>query len=380
MKKANVYIYLGYSWDQPTIENRITPIAKLFNSYGHKCLIRSPGIKEEEYELSFATLKVINGGINRKENILLRAFKEIISAYKVSSNPEKHAKSIHLYTIPSFMLLIFGKLHKGFKILDIRDALWVYLKSGPIYFRFLNFFLTPLIKRRLFKFDLITCTNEFEKEEILHLTKGKVPIKILSNGISIKKFNLLNFDMASNSNEELQITYAGNVGYAQNLEIFIKSISSFPNIVGNIVGEGADLDRLKKYVAINNIYNIKFHGKLSWEELRVIYQNSSILYCQLSSNYNSAIPSKLYEYLSTNRSIIFSGEGAAIEFLKQFEGVYFSKSDDYLSLNKTIASIISKNKTHDKNLILKNRDLIKEKYIRELMTQKVFKNKIMKLN
>ena len=119
---------------------------------------------------------------------------------------------------------------------------------------------------------------------------------------------------------------------------------------------------------------------MSWEELRVIYQNSSILYCQLSSNYNSAIPSKLYEYLSTNRSIIFSGEGAAIEFLKQFEGVYFSKSDDYLSLNKTIASIISKNKTHDKNLILKNRDLIKEKYIRELMTQKVFKNKIMKLN
>ena len=379
MEQQKANIYLGYSWDQATIENRITPVITFLHDHGYECSVITPGIEKKNLKPYFANFKFVNGGINRKENIFSRLFKEVISAKKVTSYSKSKDIDLHLYTVPSFMLLIFGNLRPGYKILDIRDALWVYLKAGPLHFRLFSLFLIPYLKRRLLRFDLISCTNQFEKREIVKLIKNKVPVVILPNGISQKKFNLLKFKESENITDKFEITYAGNIGYAQNLETFINAISFFPEVTGNIIGEGADLERIKKYAFDKNIVNVKFYGRLPWEKLIKIYQKSSFLYCQLSSNFYSAIPSKLYEYLSTNKPVIYGGHGAAVKFLDKFEGVYVCKPDDHISLRNIIKNIISQSHLNHSNKQLINRNIIENEFIRESMTNSIYNDVLIKL-
>ena len=47
MKQQKANIYLGYSWDQATIENRITPILTFLNDHGYECSVITTGIEKK---------------------------------------------------------------------------------------------------------------------------------------------------------------------------------------------------------------------------------------------------------------------------------------------------------------------------------------------
>ena len=51
-------------------------------------------------------------------------------------------------------------------------------------------------------------------------------------------------------------------------------------------------------------------------DLFEIYTDSDILYAQLKKEFEGAVPSKLYEYLSTGKFIIYGGLGEALNLLE----------------------------------------------------------------
>ena len=85
---------------------------------------------------------------------------------------------------------------------------------------------------------------------------------------------------------------------------------------------GMSLVFLKKYT-IDNYKNINFLGLISWYNLLPIYSNSDILFLQINKNYETAIPSKIFEYVMTGRPIIACiPNGAARDIMYVFRCLY----------------------------------------------------------
>ena len=116
--------------------------------------------------------------------------------------------------------------------------------------------------------------------------------------------------------------------------------------------------------------NVIVHGRKNWDNVLEIYEYTDILYAQLTEEYFSAIPSKLYEYLASGKCIIYGGYGEAINKLSYFDNVFLIKPQEVNMLVSCINKIIEK-KSH-KKLSLFNREIIQESYIREKEVRKFF--------
>lgn len=94
----------------------------------------------------------------------------------------------------------------------------------------------------------------------------------------------------------------------------------------------------------------------------------TLLYARLGENYNSAIPSKLFEYLSTGLPVVFHGTGAAKEFLGQFESTFIVEDRDQGSLEEVLLHLKKKSPNHSQM----NREMIASHYLRGNINQNLF--------
>ena len=189
----------------------------------------------------------------------------------------------------------------------------------------------------------------------------------MNNGISNLRFQELE-EIASikknfNKTDSISFSYIGNVGQAQKLDSFIKLITKHKSINLKIVGSGSDLRRLK--LIFKNCNNIEFVGKIDWSGVKEIYKNTDFLFARIGSNYETAVPSKIYEYISAGRPIVIAAKGIAADFSCQFHGVYLVDPDNIKDLELIINKIIKSPYRLKTSEIKKNRELIKKLYIRD---------------
>ncbi len=135
------------------------------------------------------------------------------------------------------------------------------------------------------------------------------------------------------------ITYIGNIGNGQDLGPVIDVVRHLPDVKLNLIGDGIELERYRKYIRQENIRNVQFFGKMKWNRLLPFYQTSSILLARLGKNYQSALPSKLFEYLATGLPVLFYGNGEAARFLKDFENVFIVRQEDPEELRRAIRQL-----------------------------------------
>ena len=306
----------------------------------------------------------------KKSSFLFRTFYEIWYSFKLSRLASKTECDVTIVTSP-FMFLIPAVILFGgnsVKIADVRDLTWRYIPADFIIHRGFRFLFTRMIKMFLPKYDWVTVTNPSEKKWISENTSVDVKrITILSNGISAHKFDILiNLDYHTEE-KPFTITYVGNIGNGQNLRPLLRVVEKLKDVRLVLIGNGNDYDVFKKYVKKKRIGNIVFTGKLNWEKVLPYYQRTSVLFARLESNYSSAIPSKLFEYLSTGLPVIYCGEGEAARLLKQFNQTIVLKSHDEKGLKRSIMKL----KAQGALLAEENRDQIQRKYIRELINMKI---------
>ncbi|MCX6275604.1 MAG: glycosyltransferase [Bacteroidetes bacterium] len=269
-----------------------------------------------------------------------------------------------MFLIPA--VILFGGNSE--KIADVRDLTWRYIPANFIVHRGFRFLFTRMIKFFLPKFDWITVTNSSERKWISENTKvDKERISILSNGISKEKFEtLINLEYKPDVTP-FTITYVGNIGNGQNLHSLLRVVEKIDGIRLVMIGNGNDYELFKKQVKKKRVDNIYFTGKLNWENVLPYYQHTSVLFARLDENYSSAIPSKLFEYLSTGLPIIYCGEGEAARLLKQFSQTFILGSND----EKGLKDAILKLKVLGSEIAEENRDQIERKYIREMINMKI---------
>lgn len=277
-----------------------------------------------------------------KALFFLRAFVEawysLRLAFAATRQPSDWliATSPFMFLVPAIAL--FGRGRR--KIMDVRDLVWCYLPGRNLLQRLVRQLFEKLIARSLRAFDHITVTNIAEEQWMVR-TAGIAPsrLSVVSNGLSLERFRRLSRIAYYPPAHPLVITYVGNIGNGQDLGAVIEVIRHLPDVKLNLIGDGIELDRYRRYIRQENIRNVQCFGKMKWSRLLPFYQTSSILLARLGQNYHSALPSKLFEYLATGLPVLFCGNGEASRFLSGFENIFLVRNEHPDELRRVIRQL-----------------------------------------
>tara|TARA_B100001559_G_C16503410_1_gene624531 strand:+ start:7374 stop:8498 length:1125 start_codon:yes stop_codon:yes gene_type:complete len=308
-----------------------------------------------------------NNDFNRK-NYFIRIYRELMIAVKLFQSSGKINPDITFVTIPSPFLLIplifYSK--KREIILDIRDAVWTYF-SNP-YFKWVlkkTFSLIfSLIEENL---RAISVTNLHEAKSLSNLTEKSS--FVVPNGISIRRYSELSKIKHKAISSNIKVVYTGNVGIAQELSVLIYLARYFKDkIIIEIIGDGAELEDIKKQCHIMEIHNINFHGFLCKNEIYKFLESADILFAQIGSKFSSAIPSKVFEYIASGRRVLLGlPDGPAKNIFRKFKG---TEIYDVNHKNEIINSLqILLNDAFDDDDRKHNLKILKANFIREEITE-----------
>ncbi len=328
--------------------------------------ISEKGKKPNDFEFS-ENIKVYY--IHQKEydgeKFFTRAINELIYAVRLAYKSKNYPCDIVIATSPQMFIIPASAFLPGKKIIDIRDLVWEYIDPRSAYTKLVKWFITQLMKRTISQYDYVTVTNNHEYEWVEKNISG-VPIEKITNGIEIKNFMELN-RLEPETVEPFTLTYIGNVGIAQNINVLVDLAKRMPDIQINIIGEGSKYHELKRYAHKNNIKNITFFGKVKREEIIKFYKKTSVLFAQLDEKFKAAMPSKLYEYASTGLPIIYAGLGEARNFVKQLENCTTINPGDV----KALEVAVKKYREEPIKISETNKQFVYEHFIREKQSRKM---------
>lgn len=358
-----------YSPEITAAAHRMEVAAKtLSTSYKvHVFTLTERGRRTASYDLKYdanLTIHYISQINYNKSVFFIRAIFEIWYSLRLILKANSVKADLAIITIPYIFLLPFATwfCNAGKKAADVRDLVWHYLSAKSFLKRKVRKFLTRLMHKSLKKFDAITLTNESEKRWLIRNGFAEQSLTVIPNGLSLEKFKQLTSVKYSPHPQKLTITYIGNIGSSQHFYSLLKAVKEMKDVKLNIVGDGNDYKSLRNYISSNKISNVTLIGKLRWRRILPYYQTSNILFASLKDNFDTAIPSKLYEYLATGLPIIYQGEGAGADFLRNYENTFIVKSSDATAIENLIWNIkdLKPEKSH-KNIREIGRMFIREK-------------------
>jgi glycosyltransferase involved in cell wall biosynthesis len=191
-------------------------------------------------------------------------------------------------------------------------------------------------------------------------------IHVVSNGIADDKYRVLQTLNRTTLKNEYVISYIGNIGSSQTLMPLIEAVKNVKGIRLNLIGDGNERRRIQNYLYAEDVRNVFLPGKLKWARTIPYYQSSSLLFAGLKDEFNTAIPSKLYEYLSTGLPILYIGKGAAASFLETFENTFVIEQADSVSIKKELLRIM-----HTINeLSSENSRKVNDYYLRDTLSKR----------
>lgn len=305
--------------------------------------------------------EIINGVHVIRTNISLRGNNSLSLIRNYFSYPSKAKKAmkrfdnsfdiVFVYQLsPVFMLkpaLYYKKKYKKKVYVYCLDLWPESLKIIKIKESNLIFKIIKKICNRLYKqCDLISVTSPYFIEylsEVNKVDKHKLSY-IPQHGekffLKVKQYH---------KQEKIIITFAGNIGKAQDFNCLLKAISHIPKSYYSklkivIIGSGSYEKIFKNEVKEKKLNKVfEFVGRKKVEELIPYYNNTSLFLLSLEKNSNigKTIPSKLQTYMAAGRGIVGSIDGAAADIIKKSgAGIVCSAGND-IQLSKLIIDIIN---------------------------------------
>src|SRR5699024_2127857 len=178
----------------------------------------------------------------------------------------KHEKYDYvIVTSPPLFVALGGLVISFFKraklIVDIRD-IWPdsAVSAGMLRSNGLLYKITKWIEKLIYKkSDIITCVSKPMSTYIIDESNHQ-NVNILYNGISpdVENYNHKSLKQSISTNSMISISYAGNIGIVQNMNIIIEVAKQLieEDYEFNIVGDGIErksLEKKAKQLKLNNV-------------------------------------------------------------------------------------------------------------------------------
>ena len=316
-----------------------------------------------------------------RHRLIARFFQELHYAARFLRLLHRHGPfDVVLVTTPPLLqLYVFSLLRfterRAQLVIDVRDLIWNYFeyRRGPV-FRVSNVLFRFMARWSLRRFNMAICTTSMQVDEIRALLPDQ-PVHLLRNGIEGSRFAQLAALAKPPAGQPLRVTYLGTVGYPQNLSTFIEAArlcAADPTTRGVefvLAGDGSEWAALHKTVETQHLGNVRFLDKLDWDAcLERVYGPANVLYAQLRGHpaFNSALPTKLFEYLASGRPIIYGGlDGESSRLLRAFSGVQIVPPDDPQRLYEAIKGFALSPRV---NGFEANREILGSQFLREKLS------------
>ena len=142
------------------------------------------------------------------------------------------------------------------------------------------------------------------------------------------------------------ITFAGNIGAAQDIESILETISALKNIkkiYWIFIGDGSHINLIQNYIKINNSRNVFLLGHMPSNSLNFYFKKSNALLISLKSSaaFDKVLPAKIIHYMTAGIPILTMANGAISNFVDSLDIGLCAKSGDYKQLSNNIQRTVN---------------------------------------
>ena len=277
--------------------------------------------------------------------------------------------------------LYLSKKYKCKFILEIRD-LWpeTWVEMGAVTRKSLIYKFFAWIEKLLYKKSdkIITLMpGAFMYIEKLGIPKEKV--EWVSNGVDLEEFdkNYFKEPVYKFDKEKFNITYTGSIGTGNSLKILFEILPNIEilnkNILINIIGKGPLKKNYVEYCKKNAIKNVRFYDAVSKNEIPALLKESNavISFCKKSDLYKYGIsPNKLFEYLASEKPLIFSGT-VYNDFVKISKCGFSVEAENKIQLQEAILKMYELSEKSRKDLGKRGRNYLIENFTKIVLAKKI---------
>lgn len=319
---------------------------------GHKLKLVAPAPmrveKEVKEQYKKTTTEIKNDGnliiVRLKNNfsekgIIARALRMLFLAIKMFyiALSEKNIDIIISHSMPVFLgplAAIAGKIRKIPVVYWEQDIVSESIKSTKVVGKGIKSKLLYYIALKLEKISskyskhIITISKEFKRRQI-EIGKKAEDVDILYNWIDtnklvpIKRENNYLFDKFNLDRKYFYVTYCGNLGLPQNVEILIdaaKELQNIKNLKFLIFGNGVRRKEVEKYLEEAQLTNCQLLPLQPLKEASYVYSLGDIgVVIGKKGTSKNGFPSKTLSILSAGQAIIscFDLESELSDFVKK---------------------------------------------------------------
>ena len=279
--------------------------------------------------------------------------------------------------------IIFAKLFFKKRVLYGIQDIWPNsaMRNTSFYSKFIEKAFLNLQRLAYRYSDKITVISKDMKNTLIEIGVSEEKIEVIYNWIDENEIVPIDrnanslFDRFKLDRNYFYVVYAGNLGYAQNIEVILEAaerLEKYTDIRFVIFGGGQQEDYYKDMAKTMKLKNVYFFPLQPYSLVSNVYSlgDVSIVSCKEGFGKN-AMPSKTWSIMSAGTAIIasFDEETDLHKMIEENNLGLFSKSGDHNGLMKAILTLY-----HDrgqcKTMGLNGRDFIKKNLTRKIGTHK----------
>ncbi len=257
------------------------------------------------------------------KNSLLRAFRYTLCLIRNFFNGLS-AKDIDIYYVSStppingLLMAVLKKIKKFKTVYNLQDIFPDSLvNTGMTHKGSILWKIGAWIEKITYRSaDKIIVISQDFKDNIMKKGVPEEKIEIVRNWVdenavvSIERSENKLFDEYGLDREKFYVSYSGNVGYTQNMDMLLEvaeELKGYDNIGIIIVGDGAYKKEVERIVAEKKLSNVTLIPFQPYEDISYVFSlgNVGLLISKAGVGSNS-VPSKTWSYMSAKRPILAS--------------------------------------------------------------------------
>ena len=178
-------------------------------------------------------------------------------------------------------------------------------------------------------------------------------------------------------NNKIDLLFAGNIGKAQSLDTIIDAANMMKmneKIFFHIVGDGQELERLKKKTKELELKNVIFYGRQPLNDMPKFYKKADAMLVTLcgDSLISSTLPGKVQTYMAAGKPIIGAANGETKNVIEEANCGFCGIADDAKVFAQNIQKFIdckSKEKLGQNAFSYYKNNFAKDKFINRLIDE-----------
>ena len=151
---------------------------------------------------------------------------------------------------------------------------------------------------------------------------------------------------SAENKETVDLLFAGNIGTAQSLNTVLEAAKLLQDekaLRWHIVGDGSELENLKKMANELALENVIFHGRKPMEQMPEYYAKADAMLVTLTADpvISLTLPAKVQSYMAAGKPVIAASNGEIPKVIQASNCGFCAKAEDAAGLAEAVKAFLS---------------------------------------